>query len=299
VLRQAFPFLCIILMVATLTGCFGLMTVSPVECPNETPYPAVHDLFQTAPREKGEVLPPKNATKTEFLDAWGQPDEIVKTSETSETWIYKRKLWCGVVPMFIVPLPLVYRGCEGFDHIYFEGDRAKLLHTKHTTSGGFALILTPVGGNAIAGSDPACKYPIPFEIDEKKKATIEYKDQTTKEPTYVKEEDSTKDNGIVILYRPKKFLGSGGVHHVIINKKLIIPLYDGSYYRYETIGENEFINRDAFFYELMIKMAIKSGEKRYIRYELGIFTVSFEEVPADIAEREITGLREVKPPFRK
>lgn len=49
----------------------------------------------------------------------------------------------------------------------------------------------------------------------------------------------------------------------------------------------------------MIKMAIKSGEKRYIRYELGMFTVSFEEVPADIAEREITGLREVKPPLRK
>jgi len=302
--RQILAFLFLLPITATLNGCFGFMTVSPAECPNETPYPAVHDLTQDAPREEGNilgikipaVLPPKNATKAEFLDAWGQPDEIVKTSETSETWIYKRTLWCGVIPMFFVPLPLLYPGCDGFDKIEFENDRARLLHTKHTITGGFVLFLTPAGGNAMAGNDPVCKYPVPFAIDDTKEAKNKFEDQVAKELTYVKEEDLTRDNGSVILYRPKKFLGSAGVHHVIINKKYIIPLYDGSYYRYEAIGDNEFINRDTFFYESIVNMTLKPGEKRYIRYELGIFTVSFEEVTADIAEREIAGLREVKSP---
>jgi hypothetical protein len=117
-----------------------------------TPLTDIHDIFWTKPQSK--EAPPKGSTKAEFLKDWGKPDEIISASENEETWIYNRKLWGGLIPVILLPVPLILPVCDGFDRIEFQGNEAKRLHTRHTVTGGFVI---PVAG----GSDPACRFPLP------------------------------------------------------------------------------------------------------------------------------------------
>lgn len=155
--------MCAVIVAITQSGCVGLIINSPEECENETPFTGVHDIFWKKPRPKrkflGIVSPeipyPAPSTKADFLNAWGTPDEIVSTSANTETWVYTRKLWCGIIPVFFLPAPLILPLCDGFDRIDFVENQATRLHTRRTVTSGIVL------PNGPAGADPACRYPLP------------------------------------------------------------------------------------------------------------------------------------------
>ena len=142
---------CVFLVAMTLSGCIGLIVASTADCENETPITGIHDIFLIN-------SPAKGSTKAEFLKDWGKPDEIISTSENEETWIYKRKLWCGAIPVFMLPVPLLLPMCDGFDRIEFQGNETKSLHTRHTVLAGLVI---GAGGGAAGGADPACRHPLP------------------------------------------------------------------------------------------------------------------------------------------
>ena len=126
---------CVFLAAITQSGCIGLMVSTPAECKNAIPFTGVHDTFVWT-----KPSPQKVTTKAEFLKDWGNPDEIISTSENEATWIYKRKLWCGVMPVFLLPVPLLLPMCDGFDRIEFQGTEAKNLHTRHIAMAGFIMM---------------------------------------------------------------------------------------------------------------------------------------------------------------
>ena len=178
---------CIVFATITQSGCIGLIVNTPAECKNAIPFTGVHDIFVWS-----TPSPQKVTTNAEFLKDWGEPDEIIPTSENEATWIYKRKLWCGVMPVFLLPVPLLLPMCDGFDRIEFQGNEAKRLHTRHIGMAGFVIMaggggtgggkapggggpstrrhtrplgragFGPLAGGAgTGGSDPACRFPLP------------------------------------------------------------------------------------------------------------------------------------------
>ena len=150
----------------TLSGCIGLAVVVPDECKNETPFTGIHDIYWKPPSPKKElafgmviqeVPTPKASTKAEFLNDWGNPDEIITASENEETWIYNKTLWCGLVPVLFVPVPLLLPVCNGFDRIEFQGQNAIRLHTRRIVIHGTVIAVSGGAG----GMDPTCRLPLP------------------------------------------------------------------------------------------------------------------------------------------
>lgn len=138
----------------TQTGCAGLAVLYPAECTNESPVTTIHNIFWKGPGR--DSPPPAPSTKAEFRTEWGEPVEIYSLTEDRELWVYTKNLWCGAIPVFILPVPLILPMCDGFDRIEFQGETATRLHTRHTVSAGLVIGLV-MGG----GSDPACRYPLP------------------------------------------------------------------------------------------------------------------------------------------
>jgi hypothetical protein len=143
---------CVFFIAIIQSGCAGLLVNIPAECKNETPRIDIHD-FNFNRSKLEQRVPDKEL----FLNYWGKPDEINSTSENEETWIYNRKLWCGVIPAFIVAVPLILPVCDGFDRLEFHGNEAKNLHTKHIVTDGFLL----VAGSWVGGIEPDCRLPLP------------------------------------------------------------------------------------------------------------------------------------------
>jgi len=141
--------ICAIFVPIALSGCAGLIVAQPAECENETPNINIHDFFLSPNALKG-------STKAEFLKEWGKPDEIISAAEDEEIWIYNKKLWCGAVPIFILPAPLLLPACDGFNRITFQGNEAKNLHTRHIVYSGFIIPGMP------ATTDPPCRRPLPL-----------------------------------------------------------------------------------------------------------------------------------------
>jgi hypothetical protein len=146
----------VFIVAITQSGCIGLVVNGPAECKNETPFTGVHNIFWKTPQSK--EASPKGSTKAEFLKDWGKPDEIISPSENEETWIYNRKLWCGVIPVVLLPVPFILPVCDGFDRIEFQGNEAKSLHTRHIARPGYVSVGP---GGAQEWSDPACRFPLP------------------------------------------------------------------------------------------------------------------------------------------
>ena len=159
-------FICYSFFVAiTLSGCAALFIAYPDECKNEAPTTSTHDIFWSMKE------PIKCWTKADFLKEWGKPVKIISTSENEETWIYERRLWCGLIPIYLlIPAPLLLPVCGGFDRIEFQDNVAKRLHTRRILVAG--IILLPPGPLA---HDPVCRHPIPpnhcVDADEASPAT--------------------------------------------------------------------------------------------------------------------------------
>jgi hypothetical protein len=124
---------CVIICSLSLSGCIGLIVAEPKECIKEAPSADLTGATQTS------------STKEKILDVWGKPDEVITVSKNEETWIYHRKLWCGVMPLIFVPLPFMLPVCDGFERVEFRGNKPTRLHSRQFGSYGFILIsLEPI-----------------------------------------------------------------------------------------------------------------------------------------------------------
>lgn len=161
--RSKLNIICLICASIILPGCFGMGTLEPKECHLITP--TTSNPMWSIKYNFGN-WPTRPSTKQEFLKDWGEPDRItvtfdkkkfegdskgaditITTFESTETWIYNRHLWCGIIPAFIIPIPLILPVCDGFDELVFQGGEAIYLNTKRSRFSGCYL-----GGSC--SSDP-------------------------------------------------------------------------------------------------------------------------------------------------
>jgi len=72
-------------------------------------------------------------------------------------WVYNRSEYCGIVPIWGVPVPLILPICEAFDHITFENDKAVHIHFRKIQHPGIFFSVNLAGGDSIkrCPGDPA------------------------------------------------------------------------------------------------------------------------------------------------
>lgn len=262
----------ITLLSSLVSGCVGYVHVSPTECSADLPIiDYIYEKDNWGPVNKSTMTVNKLASKNEFIKEWGEPDEIIRITDDETTLVYNRKIWCGAIPAYIIPAPLVLPACDGFDRITFKGDTATHIHFKRADMSG---IVFP----SVAQASKACP----------QKNT---KPSDLPVPTYSKGDNIPDNTGLVVLYRPESFVGSAGIHFVTVENNLSVPIYNGSYYKYlSTVGKKEFTYNNWGF-DRHLKINIKPKQKYYLRFEITFpIGTSLEEVPAEIAEKEILEL---------
>jgi hypothetical protein len=138
--RIGFPTLSLLALM--LSGCFGGIVSYPIECVSDYPlqyYVYTKDswgpFIVDNPQDRNPSGNP--LTKGDFLRDFGKPDEIVSLSADKEMWVYNRSEFCGVIPIYIVPVPLVLPVCNEFDHVTFENDTAVHIHFRRVNGVGF------------------------------------------------------------------------------------------------------------------------------------------------------------------
>ena len=134
---------CIFLAVMSLSGCFGMMIFQPGECEEEIP---------------------KLPSKAEYLKERGAPASTKTVSADRDVWEYKESLWCGVIPCWGICVPLMLPVCDGFERVYFKGDRAEREHTRQSLGYGWilnVLILAGIPPTPMPVSEPACIHHAP------------------------------------------------------------------------------------------------------------------------------------------
>jgi hypothetical protein len=260
---------CVLCVALTQAGCFGVIVMSPQDC----------DRSADSTSLPGAINTP--TTKKEVREYWGKPDEIITVSENEEAWIYSKKdLWCGVIPVFILPVPITLPLCNGFDRIEFRGNEAARLHSKEEYGFGFFFGITPYGpGGAVIGQED-------FPCG----------DNMFSGPKYSKPDKFPETAGLVYLYRQhqQEFIVKSYI--IKTDNKVIAPLYSGGYYPYfSTPGKREF----SATYEAgttytqwegtSITLDIKSGQTYYIKAEdrPGPNGPHLVIVAPEVAEKEI------------
>lgn len=151
---------CILSLLAIiLSGCIGLGLTLPLECKNEKPALNARDSFYHS--ANNETSSATWLTKQVFLNNWGKPDSIKTISEYKEIWRYENHIWCGVIPCFVVCVPLLLPVCDGFAEIEFHDNSARLLDVKRSVTG--MLLLMPL----FAAGDSVCRNVTPTPLKQK------------------------------------------------------------------------------------------------------------------------------------
>jgi hypothetical protein len=279
--------LCCVLCVSLMqSGCVGLIVGTTQECKREAPSTAIHD-------NSGEStsLPSANptpSTKEEVREVWGKPGEIITVSENEETWIYKKSLWCGVIPVFFLPLPFILPVCEGFDKVDFRGNEATRIHTRQLDMYGLVVWLLPPGGfGGAGGGGEDCMYPL------------------LSGPTYSRIEKIPDNAGLIYFYRQKAESKLGAIpYNVKTGGTKIATLYDRGYYpHFSAPNENEFCvslrpvsskSKERFEKERKgcVTINVKPGQTHYIKLDmrsgfLGVPNPQLVIVDSVTAEKEI------------
>jgi hypothetical protein len=136
-----FKLVCVVALAGILNSCIGAGIAKPGKCAFDWPTVGMFDdptynIIRSFNKHEAT-----GSSKDDFMREWGKPDKIHST-ENIETWTYDRNIWCGVVPCFILCVPLVLPVCNGVDMLTFVGDKAILLDSKKTFFYGFVF---PVG----------------------------------------------------------------------------------------------------------------------------------------------------------
>jgi uncharacterized protein YceK len=157
---------CVAFLTLVLSGC-GFIIFYPNECKNETPITSARDIFWSMDEIPKVYKTPIVYNKADFLEEWGKPNIINSKTENTETWLYQRKLWCGFVPILILPVPLLLPVCDGFERIEFQGNDAKNLHIRRL--GAWVYLFFPPSHKA----EPDCRHPHPLQPNQSKESNKE------------------------------------------------------------------------------------------------------------------------------
>ncbi|MGD9969371.1 MAG: hypothetical protein AB7S65_02870 [Sulfuricurvum sp.] len=273
-IKSIFHLFTMTLLSSLVSGCVGYVHVSPTECSADLPIiDYIYEKDNWGPTKLNHTMMINTlALKNEFIHEWGEPDEIIRINDDETILVYnKKKIWCGAVPVYLIPVPLVLPACDGFDRITFKGDTANHVHFKRADMSGIVLLY---GGGA-QDSKP-CPQTKPSDLSI---------------PAFSKEDNIPDNAGLVVLYRSESFVGSAGMHFVMVENDLRVPLYNGSYYKYlSTVGEKEFTYNN-WGMDRHLRINVKPKQKYYLRLKITFPTgASLEEVPAEIAEKEILEL---------
>jgi len=114
--RRLIQIICCSLLVALLSGCIGLFVSHSEECTFQPPTLKKYDSSREPVIEEWH--------KELFISEWGMPNEFLTSDKSEEVWVYKRRQWCGIEPVIILPIPLMLPLCTGYDQITFQGDKA-------------------------------------------------------------------------------------------------------------------------------------------------------------------------------
>lgn len=161
--KSILAIVCVAFLTLVLSGC-GFIIFYPNECKNETPITSARDIFWSMDEIPKVYKTPIVYNKADFLEEWGKPNIINSTTENTETWLYQRKLWCGFVPILILPVPLLLPVCDGFERIEFQENDAKNLHIRRLGAWGF-LFIPPYHG-----AEPGCRHPHPLQPNQSKES---------------------------------------------------------------------------------------------------------------------------------
>lgn len=109
-------------------------------------------------------------------------------------------------------------------------------------------------------------------------------------PVYSKVDKIPDNTGVVYLYRPPSFIGSGVSYDVKIGDTVITTLYNGGYYPYYSQpGEKEFWAKTES--RSSVTLDVRPGETYYLKGTVGVgFFVGRPHlmiVAPEIAEKEI------------
>jgi hypothetical protein len=165
--KLSFPVVAIALVVSVTAGCFGGGFTYMTEC--ESSLPICDYKFskqewgptENSGKKNSPQIPNPLPSREEFLTEWGEPAETITVSDDEVTFIYKTvDIWCGVVPVWGVPVPLVVPACEGFDRITFKGSKATHLHFKRMNSTYFVTIPMVAAGGEMPKT---CPKPCPLK----------------------------------------------------------------------------------------------------------------------------------------
>ena len=147
-MRSAMGVVAAIAFMHCLSGCIGGAAVKPLECQSSYPledYVYTKESFGPT-KYFPDISPASNPRdKEDFRREFGEPDEIATIDATREMWVYNRSAFCGIVPMWVIPVPLGLPVCDEFDHITFDNDLAVAIHFRRMDAAG-AFILLPAGG---------------------------------------------------------------------------------------------------------------------------------------------------------
>ena len=153
----------ILLLLASGTGCFGVGVVFPDRDLGPNPAPRVDSGTRWACQISGDEGNSPVADHQDFIDAWGEPTEIIP-EPAGETWIYRESYrWCGLVVWVHIPIPLMLPVCSTSDRVSFDTDGLAL------SSRSWRLDIWGAGVFAIPG---AAGYIRPGKLNEGEMAVV-------------------------------------------------------------------------------------------------------------------------------
>ena len=161
-MRSALCLLASIAFMHLLAGCVGGVAVKPLEC--QSPYPLEDYVYTKESFGPTKYFPdispasnPRN--KEDFRREFGEPDEIAAIDASREMWVYNRSAFCGIVPMWVIPVPLGLPVCDEFDHITFDNDLAVSIHFRRMDDAGAFIFMLPAGGGGEGFHGCPAEYP--------------------------------------------------------------------------------------------------------------------------------------------
>lgn len=84
--------------------------------------------------------------KTEPARRWGRPEDIERNRYGQQIWVYPNgSAWYGIMPMFIIPIPLVFPVGDNYTYITIANNRVQSCRQEYTSWSGFmcSLYTTP------------------------------------------------------------------------------------------------------------------------------------------------------------
>ncbi|MCJ7557463.1 MAG: hypothetical protein MUP90_11220 [Gammaproteobacteria bacterium] len=238
-----------IAFVHLLAGCIGGGVVKPLECQSSYPlddYVYTRESFGPT-KYFHETSPASNPrSKEDFRREFGEPNEIVTIDTTREMWVYNRSAFCGIVPIYIIPIPLGLPVCDEFDHITFENELAVSIHFRRMETAGAFIFLAYGGGEGFHG----CPSETPPQQDEAgplnlmSEVTVIPHTEACQHVAFMDDEILWSDGGTITRIDPvsRDILGTNPIAD--LNKSPIDQLVGfGSYWSVRKEKANSYLSR--------------------------------------------------------